>query len=120
MISLIFVLLAAVSNSVMDVLQFHFTRSIFIRGEHLFWNPEISWENKWKNGDPSQGEKFWGSTRWFVFATDGWHLAQFLMLTFFSLAIVFYQPMHSWWLDLIIYKVLFGVGFELFYTKVFR
>lgn len=41
-------------------------------------NPDIdidlAWKNKWKNGDPAQGEKFWGSSRWFVGLTqDRWH-----------------------------------------------
>ena len=39
-----------------------------------FWNKYMSWKNKWKNGDKAQGEKFWGSSRWFVMFTDGWHL----------------------------------------------
>ena len=39
-----------------------------------FWLKHFSWQNKWKNGDKAQGEKFWGSSRWFVMFTDGWHL----------------------------------------------
>ena len=44
---------------------------------HVFWSRE-SWKLKWKNGDPSQGERFWGSSRWFVALTDAWHLFDFL------------------------------------------
>ncbi len=39
-----------------------------------FWNPAISWQNKWKNGDPTQGEAFFGSTTYFVALKDGIHL----------------------------------------------
>lgn len=39
-----------------------------------FWLKNFSWQNKWKNGDKAQGEKFWGSSRWFVALTDAWHL----------------------------------------------
>mgnify|MGYP000868014531 len=39
-----------------------------------FWLKSISWQNKWKNGDKKQGEKFLGSSRWFVMFTDAWHL----------------------------------------------
>src|SRR5689334_8713496 len=32
-----------------------------------FWNPALSWKNKYKNNDPAQGPKFTGSTNIFVF-----------------------------------------------------
>lgn len=43
-----------------------------------FWIKELSYINKWKNGDKKQGEKFFGSSRWFVMFTDAWHLFGFL------------------------------------------
>ena len=43
-----------------------------------FWIKELSYINKWKNGDKKQGEKFWGSSRWFVMFTDAWHLFGFI------------------------------------------
>lgn len=39
-----------------------------------FWNPGISWKNKWRDGDPSKGEAFFGSTSFLVPFTDGLHL----------------------------------------------
>ena len=39
-----------------------------------YWIKAFSWQNKYKNGDKRQGEKFFGSTRWFVAFTDAWHL----------------------------------------------
>jgi len=39
-----------------------------------FWDMQTSWTRKWKNGDKSQGEAFWGSSTIFVFVTDGYHL----------------------------------------------
>ncbi len=38
-----------------------------------FWNPELSWRNKYQNGDPAQGPKFIGSTSALVFTTDAYH-----------------------------------------------
>ena len=120
MISLALVVLAAISNAVMDKLQFHFTKSVFADMNPLFWNPKYSWQNKWELSDDGTytTEKFWGSSRWFVFLTDGWHLFQMIMLTLITLAIIFYNPMHSWWLDFIIYRVAWGLSFELFFAKV--
>ncbi len=42
------------------------------RGDKTF-DPYVSWVNKWKNGDPKQGEKFFGSSTFLVWTTDGWH-----------------------------------------------
>jgi len=40
---------------------------------HL-WNKSNTWRNKWKNGDPLQGESFFGSSTFLVFLTDPWHI----------------------------------------------
>lgn len=50
----------------MDHLQFHYDK------QNKFWNPDISWRNKYKGGDPANGKTFAG--KYFVAATDGWHL----------------------------------------------
>jgi hypothetical protein len=51
-----------------------------------FWHKNIAWKNKWKNGDKSQGEKFFGSSRWFVLFTDAWHLFGLLFRVSFIVA----------------------------------
>ena len=52
--SLVFV--AGGFEGAMDGLQFHYDKP------NQFWNPDISWTNKYKNNDPFQGNKtyFWG------------------------------------------------------------
>ena len=42
-----------------------------------YWSPGISFMNKYKNRDPAQGERFWGSSSIFVFTTDAYHLTRF-------------------------------------------
>lgn len=42
-----------------------------------YWNPEISWKNKYKEGNPENGPKFPGSNTIFVFLSDGYHLTRF-------------------------------------------
>jgi hypothetical protein len=39
-----------------------------------FFDPRVSWKNKYKNGDPDQGRKFIGSTTFLVMFTDFDHL----------------------------------------------
>lgn len=100
--TLLFVSLAAVSESVMDKLQFHFERSVFARLKNKqWWNPKTSWRNKWKNGNKEEGEKFFLSSTIFVFTTDAWHLFKtirnlFILLSFVSANLVFNT--HPLWL----------------------
>ena len=49
-------------------------KRLFPEAKDQFCNPDISWRNKYKNGDPLQGEVFWQSSRMFVCATDLFHL----------------------------------------------
>lgn len=85
--------------AVMDKIQFHHGESIFRtikkRFWYIFWNPKYSHMEKWaKNPDGTikringvKVERFWGSSRWFVFVTDGWHLMQFFRNAFVIAAI---------------------------------
>ncbi len=124
MISLLFVILAGICNSVMDTVQFRYRLSYFSKLDPTFWNPKVSWKNKWKDDDIKNGEKFFGSSTFLVFVTDIWHLAQFLMLVFFSLAIVFYKPVFNFTGSFIVeaftYHTVFGLVFELFWNKIWR
>ena len=73
-------LLVGALDGTMDTLQFHYSSSVFKKSENqLFWNPDLSWENKYKRD--AEGSllrpltpKFFGSSTFLVFATDGWHL----------------------------------------------
>tara|TARA_Y100000401_G_C8325855_1_gene228230 strand:+ start:8446 stop:8835 length:390 start_codon:yes stop_codon:yes gene_type:complete len=128
MITLSCIILAGISNAIMDKISFHYDNSIFKNTSIEQWaNPKLSWKNKWKNGDRKNGERFIGSSTIFVWTTDLWHLAQSFMITFFCLGIVFYQPFIdigiSWLnliIDFIIYKTTFSLVFELFFSKIFK
>lgn len=120
MLSLVLIMIAGVCNSIMDTLQFHYGASCFSNLNPFFWDPKESWKNKWKNGDRSQGEKFFGSSTFLVCFTDAWHLFQTFMLLCFSFAIVLYSPMVNWWVDAIIYHAVFGIVFELFWSIIWK
>lgn len=112
MISLILCLLAGIAKAFQDIIA-HEKPAIF-----KYVSMKDSWRNKWKNGDPKQGEKFWGSSRFFVFYTDHWHLAQFFFLNLMIAAIVFYKPMVNPLVDFIILAVVLKGTFELFYSRI--
>jgi hypothetical protein len=69
----LFLLLAAVFKAAQDKIAHG---GGFPRFGQFFVNN--SWRNKWKNGYPADGERFWGSSTIFVWLTDGWHLFDFL------------------------------------------
>lgn len=91
-----------------------------IKGNPLFWHKNKSWQNKWKNGDKKQGEKFFGSSRWFVLFTDAWHLFGLLFRLSF---IVTYTSMgmlanvsYSYLFGVLVAYVIFAISFHIFYT----
>lgn len=109
-------LLAGIVNSVMDTLRDKFSGSIFSEWGS-YWNPAESWKNKWKNGDPAQGERFPLSSTALVFLTDAWHLGKWLMFTLIEIAICVSLCL-PWYLipvGVLILKTVRGIGFNPFY-----
>ena len=122
MITIIFITLAAFFNALMDTLLFRYNESIFMKYPKLkqFFEVRVSWENKYKNRDPAEGRKFFGSTTFLVWLTDGWHLFKCAMLLCFAIAIVFYQPLTNTLLDIFIFYVWFGIVFEFNFAYILK
>jgi hypothetical protein len=126
LLSAIFLFGAGLSNGVMDSLQFHFERTVFAdpaKFDPQFWNPALSWSNKYKDHTPANGEAFLGSSTFLVFTTDGWHLAKFIMLKFFVLAVLafgfggrLYFSEVSDWVKMIIGFVVFTLCYQAGFT----
>lgn len=123
-LSIIFILLGAFMKAFQDTIHYHWYSSIFSKIKpntrlHNWLNPEISWINKWKEGYKPLGEKFWGSSRWFVMFTDGWHLIDLFRNCLFICALTFYESYIPYTgfriLDTFIIFVLFSVCFESFF-----
>jgi hypothetical protein len=107
----------------MDKLQFHYHKSVFANlNNKLFWDPEISWKNKYKNGNSIEGERFRFSSTFLVSLTDGWHLFKLLrnVLMFFSLVVIGYHAKDITYLMflMVISRTLYGAGFWLSYYKI--
>jgi len=116
MISLIFIFLAGFFNSIMDIIATRFSNSIFKKFLSNSWvNPVLAWRNKWKDGDPKKGERFFGSSTFLVWTTDLWHCSKALMITCIALSIVCYRPLINAKIDWIFYLCLFGCSFECFW-----
>ena len=118
-ISLILICIAGIFNACMDIIKSRWVWSIFRNVKNQQWfDPSISWKNKWKDGDIQKGEKFLGSSTVFVFVTDFWHFCKFLMLLCISFSIVLYQPIFFWFIDWFLFYLVFTVTFEIFFSKI--
>jgi len=126
----LFIIIAGISKSIMDTVDFHFNQSIFNNIKNKKWrnwfNESEGWKNKYKDRDPKKGPAFPGSTTIFVFITDAWHFFQMIMLSslFISmtLCLTISLSLQWYWFILIFFalKSLMTLTFELFYSKVWR
>lgn len=128
MIGFIAVFLIAILQALEDTIQYHFHQSIFRnRSKYSFWGKE-SWVRKYKYGNPEAGPKFFGSTTFLVWLTDGWHLIKFLYLLIAAVAIAYntslttYFGLDWWWkvAETALLFTIYGLVFELFYKFIFR
>lgn len=115
--------LASICEAVMDTLQFHYISSIFKNFENnIFWDPEVSWRNKYKDGDPKKGPKFLFSDTLFVGITDAWHLFKLFRNLFIFLGVFFLLlQFTTFWISVIVtiaLRLFFGFGFTVFYEML--
>ena len=90
-----------------------------------YWIKSMSSPNKWKDGDPRKGEKFFGSSRWFVSLTDAWHVFGFVFRVSYGIAflaigsLALYNPLLP--LLAIPAYAFFALVFHIFHTyKILR
>ena len=124
-IGIFIIIISGISKAVMDKIQFHYHKSIFkdvLKYNQQFWNPLLSWENKYKEGSVVE-PKFMGSTTIFVFLTDAWHSFQMILTLsmFVSVAITSYNcegPLELI-IKVIVLRCFFGLSFEVFFKRIF-
>lgn len=102
-------------EGIMDHLQFHYDRP------DPFWNPDISWKNKYRGGDPANGRTFAG--KYAVWTTDGWHLMKAGRNSTLAVAIVLHpkEKGRKWWsyaLEAIGYWAVNRAGFNVTYNLI--
>ena len=90
-----------------------------------YWIKAMSSPNKWRDGDSRKGEKFFGSSRWFVSLTDAWHVFGFVFRVSYGIAflaigsLALYNPLLPL-LAIPAYALFAGV-FHIFHTyKILR
>lgn len=86
-------------NGVGDNLQFHYSQTVFPQGPgekflwggQQYWNPNLSWRNKYEDWPRDRSEAFPLSTSALVWTTDAWHLTNSLERLGHRITIVTYQ-----------------------------
>lgn len=90
-----------------------------------WWDGTISWRNKYALGDPANGPKFFGSTTFLAWSTDGKHLFGTMhRATLFGAGVTITigekrQPKHIL-ADIGLSFAAFSLGFHSVYTLGFR
>ena len=89
-----------------------------------FWNPAISWKNKYKNQDPAQGPAYFGSTTFLCWTTDGYHLMRMgrniSMMAAITIKLGDKQKWYVYIIQGIIYYVAYTTGFNISYELLKR
>ena len=117
--------LAGAFNGVSQDLLFHYDEfeATFPNTDPQFWDPEISWTNKYKNGDPLQGARFPGSTTILVGTTDGYHAMLSSRDIMIVTSIALSSKSRSWKHFLkktTVYTLAYGAGFHLTYRTIIK
>jgi hypothetical protein len=122
-------------DGTLESINYHYEDGFKLRcpkANDKFWNPAVSWKNKYRNNDPAQGPKFAGSTNIFVFTTDAYHLLRATNRTLDGVTLAYYvretcevpASKKKKWLfiarDFIILSAIRSVGFHLTYSLMFK
>ncbi|HLN53246.1 MAG TPA: hypothetical protein VK212_06015 [Lentimicrobium sp.] len=98
---------------------------VFPGADDQFWNYNISWKNKYKDGLPPD-PRFFGSKSLFVWTTDGYHMMRMMrnvtMITAVTIPISINhrKTFKSYLLEGIIYYISYTAGFNMAYDVVFK
>ena len=97
-------------------------KKVFPGVNDVFWSPKVSYRNKYKNHDPAQGQKFFGSTTFLVWTTDAYHSTRFAEHLFMvgAVAVKITQQKRKWYYYLAeaaAYWIVNRAGFAVVYDR---
>lgn len=118
--------LAGAANGQVEILRNHYpTFAVhYPNANPDYWNPQESWRNKWRNGDPAQGERYFGSSTFLAWNTDAYHLFRTIEKTAITGAVII--PLHGrkkWWvypLEFAGAGLVWSAGFHTVYSLKYR
>jgi len=115
---------AGFTNGIADNLQFHYNQTIFPQGPgekflwggEQYWNPDLSWRNKYEDWPRNKSESFPLSSSALVWTTDAWHLSRSAERLAHRITIVTYKqpegPGKGWkkLLDIALMSISYSAG----------
>ena len=102
--------------------KYYAFKKVFPGVNDVFWSPKVSYRNKYKNHDPAQGQKFFGSTTFLVWTTDAYHSTRFAEHLFMvgAVAVKITQQKKKWYYYLAEaagYWIVNRAGFAVVYDR---
>lgn len=91
-----------------------------------FWNPQISWLNKYEDFDKyGKREAYFGSTTFLAWTTDAYHLSSVISNTSIvgATCIITIGEKRKWWeygIDIVAMSLARSSGFHLIYSKIYN
>jgi len=105
-----------------ETLQFNYKifEKTFPGANKQWFDPKVSWRNKYEGGNPDNGPKFFLSTSVFVMFTDQYHLNNFIHKTALMSALIIKigegkKPFKHYVYDLLFYTACYQAGFAATY-----
>lgn len=84
-----------------------------------YWNPAISYKNKYAGGITANGPKFPGSTTYLVWTTDGYHMLRMVRNTSMVATVIIHPyKKKKWWKYVVESAAYYGaytIGFNISY-----
>ena len=114
--------LGGASKGFNETLQFNYEifRKKFPTANRQWFDPRVSWRNKYEGGNPDNGPKHFMSTSLLVMFTDQYHLNNFIHKASLMSALVLKigegkKPLKHYLLDLLFYTACYQAGFAATY-----
>jgi hypothetical protein len=105
-----------------ETLQFNYKifEKTFPDANKQWFDPKLSWRNKYEGGNPDNGARYFLSTSVFVMFTDQYHLNNFIQKTAIMTALVIKigepkKPFRHYVYDLLWYTMCYQAGFAAAY-----
>lgn len=119
------VFLAGAAKGFNEALQYKYNgfEEIFPRANDQWFYPTFSYNNKYKDNDPSKGPKFPLSTSLLVMFTDQYHLNNFIHHAALSTALIIKigekkRPLKHYLFDVLYYTVCYQAGFQALHAPI--
>ncbi len=87
-----------------------------------YWNPQISYTNKYAGGITANGPRFPGSTTYLVWTTDGYHMLRMVRNMSITGSIIVHPYKKKKWyfyvIDFTTHAIVYNLGFTLTYNSL--